>query len=164
VRIKAPVLLTDGLRFRIGKYLLEFREAEPPVPVEPWKSEDGEVFSATDLAPLAHVNLLQQDGNPGLRFPITKQTTVIGRDHENDPKRELVTISLTGDMATSVTHARLVQHDGKFYLEDLGSRNGTYLQILTRFALQSDDELLAGSVRFRVKANSPYPGRPSLPS
>jgi pSer/pThr/pTyr-binding forkhead associated (FHA) protein len=156
VRIREAVQLTDGLRFRIGKHVLEFHEAEAPVNVEPWRSEDGEVFSCADLTPLAYVNLLRPDGNTGLRFPITKQTTVIGREYHKNPKHELVTISLTGDMATSVTHARLVQHDGKFYLDDLRSTNGTYLQILGPCLLESGDELMVGSVRLRVMAISSH--------
>ncbi len=43
-----------------------------------------------------------------------------------EPGLELVVSGTTGDVVSG-THARLVHRDGTWWLEDLGSRNGTYL-------------------------------------
>jgi len=54
----------------------------------------------------------------GRRFELLGSVVSIGRDPSAD-------ISLR-DPAVSGTHAQIAEHDGRLYLRDLGSRNGTY--------------------------------------
>lgn len=56
----------------------------------------------------------------GLRSATERETLTIGRSEEND-------LVLTLDAAVSACHARLHREGGRFWLEDLDSRNGTFL-------------------------------------
>ena len=56
----------------------------------------------------------------GTRFKIEKKVVEIGRDQHKD-------IQLPLDSLVSRSHARISSKDKKFWLEDLGSTNGTYL-------------------------------------
>lgn len=145
VRLTQPVELVEGMRFRVGGQRIEFLRAEPFDQVEPLVSDDGEAFCGGDLSPLAYLDLIRGNGKPGLRFPITKPgTTIIGREGA------AVDLALTGDNAVSGSHAQIRHEEGKFYLEDLKSRNGTFVQILDSYVVKSGDVFLAGQVLFRV--------------
>jgi pSer/pThr/pTyr-binding forkhead associated (FHA) protein len=144
-RISQPVELIDGMRFRIGLMTLEFHQAEPPEPVAPALGEDGEEFCSNDLAPLAYLDLIRPNNRPGLRIALTRtDATIIGRE---GPQAHIM---LAGDHSVSAVHARVHHEQGQFFLEDLKSRNGTFLHILGSSPLQPGDEILAGRVKFRV--------------
>jgi hypothetical protein len=144
LRTTSPVELTEGQRFRVGNQVIEFHQAGPPVPVAPQTSEDGEEFCSRDLMPLGYLDLIRPDGRPGLRFPITRETTVIGREGPSPQ------IALTGDTSVSATHAQVRRHGDSFVLEDLRSRNGTFIRIEGSCIVKTGDILLAGRVLFRV--------------
>jgi pSer/pThr/pTyr-binding forkhead associated (FHA) protein len=144
-RITEPVPLVDGMRLRIGLQTIEFHEADPPEPVVPAVADDGEEFCSRDLFPLAFLDMIRRDGRPGLRIPITRpDATVIGRE---GPSTHL---ALTGDNAVSTKHAQILRRENTFVLEDLQSRNGTFVRIQGSRALKSGDVLMAGRVLFRV--------------
>ena len=64
--------------------------------------------------------LLVVDGAlAGTKIALSDNPIMIGRANDS-------TLVLTDDYASS-RHARLTQRDGDWYLEDLGSTNGTYL-------------------------------------
>lgn len=145
VQVTQPVELKDGMRFRIGGQRFEFHCADAFEPIPRRVSEDGEEFCAGQIVPLAFLDLIQPDGKLGLRFPITKAVaTILGREGPT------VDIALTGDNAVSGSHAQIKHHDGTFMLEDMGSRNGTYVQIFDPHVVNSGDVILAGQVLFRV--------------
>jgi hypothetical protein len=145
VRVLQPVELIDGMRFRIGGQTLEFHQADPFEALPPTVADDGEEYCSRDLEPLAYIDLIRPNGRPGLRFPITKlDATVLGREGPN------AHIALTNDNSVSASHAQIRREDGKFYLEDLKSRNGTFVHVLGSSAVKSGDVILAGRVLFRV--------------
>jgi hypothetical protein len=144
LRTTSPVELTEGQRFRVGNQVIEFRHAGTFEPAAPLTSEDGEEFCSRDLMPLAYLDLIRPDGRPGLRFPITRETTVIGREGPSPQ------IALTGDNSVSATHAQVRLHGGSFVLEDLRSRNGTFVRVEGSCVVKTGDILLAGRVLFRV--------------
>jgi pSer/pThr/pTyr-binding forkhead associated (FHA) protein len=147
--------LLPRTRFRIGRHVLEFRLADPPAEVPPLRAPDGEVFQARVLAALGFIDLIGPNARPYLSFPVTKREergTRIGREGvECD-------VALIGDVWVSQRHARIFLGDGKWWIEDLESTNGTYLIIGDRAPLRrgttrqpgSGDEILVGGYKIRV--------------
>ncbi len=62
--------------------------------------------------------LVTEGGLAGTRIALTGAPVLIGRANDS-------TLVLTDDYA-STRHARVSLHDGAWYVEDLGSTNGTY--------------------------------------
>ena len=56
----------------------------------------------------------------GMRFAVGRGTITIGRAPEAD-------IQLTKDMAVSTQHALVVRGGRGWFVEDMGSKNGTFL-------------------------------------
>ena len=74
--------------------------------------------------------------NPGQLFPLEGASVVLGRH----PACDIVLESV----AVSRQHARILNLDGKYYLEDLHSRNGTFLNgrpVSQRQLLSDNDEV-----------------------
>lgn len=75
-------------------------------------------------------------GGKGRRIPLTSQITVLRR-RDVDPN----------DLLISRKHAQIIQQGGQFWLEDLGSTNGTYLnghRIFDRLLLEKGDKIWIG--------------------
>ena len=74
------------------------------------------------------------------RFELMPSVSKIGRDRTNN-------ISLAGDHYISRNHAWILQNKGKFWIEDIGSANGTLLNgrpVSVRTQLSSGDRLIFG--------------------
>lgn len=73
-----------------------------------------------DARPPGPSHLVITEGDlAGTRMSLTGAPVLIGRAHDS-------TVVLTDDYA-STRHARITHNDGRWWLEDLGSTNGTYL-------------------------------------
>jgi pSer/pThr/pTyr-binding forkhead associated (FHA) protein len=86
-------------------------------------------------------------GDNGKRFPISSRVSYIGREDLNQ-------VIIPND-AISKKHAKLTFADGKFYIEDLASSNGTFLngtRVHTRTVLRNGDLIRLGAiiVKFEV--------------
>ncbi len=102
---------------------------------------------ARDRAALVVVEPGETDLLPGDQLPLLSVTT-LGRGLTN-------TIVLADSFA-SAEHARLTQRQGRWWLEDLGSRNGTLLNEVRlkpnqSVAVVEGDRLGVGNVRLRVQ-------------
>jgi len=122
---------------------------EPSV-AEPAKPESSP--SATPAVPGIKAKLVViQTGRVGQEFDITKDSTEIGR---LDPDSGVwPDIDLTQDdpgSQVSRRHARIFFTDDKYFIEDLGSTNGTFVNKGPRLAqgvpqeLKSGDEIIMG--------------------
>jgi pSer/pThr/pTyr-binding forkhead associated (FHA) protein len=148
LRIHQPYQLEDGMRFRVGGQVIEFRAAVPLDEVEPLRTEDNEEFWSRDLNPLAYLEFIRPDNSPGPRYPITKRDqTVLGRESRLGKP---IDIALPNDEWVSGQHAQVRFDDGAFFLEDLASRNGTFVRISGTTLIEPGDVLLVGRVLFRV--------------
>ncbi len=149
-KLVEPFVLEDGARFRIGSHVIEFRRARPPSTAEPLVSEEGEQFWSLDLEPIAYLDFIRSDGCPGLRFPLleSKDRVVLGR--ENHPGRPVDIVLPYSEV--SGNHAQIRRVGDRFYLEDLGSTNGTYVRFQGNMTLKHHDVLMAGRILLRVVA------------
>ena len=104
--------------------------------------------------------LLQEGG--AIPYGLDSEITVLGRAPECQ-------IQLDSNMV-SRRHAQVVREGNVFYVEDLGSGNGTYLngkRIAGRTPLRSDDRLKLGPILLRFETGAPsrkrqMPAEPAL--
>ena len=111
-----------------------------PVDVE----EDSAEEAALPQSELEHGQALlvvQRGPNAGSRFLIDKDVTTAGRHPESD--------IFLDDVTVSRRHAEFRRKDGRFYIHDSGSLNGTYVnrQRVDSTELASGDELQIGKFK-----------------
>jgi hypothetical protein len=105
---------------------------------------------------------LRDDGSPDRVYPLQKESCFIGRSPS-------VEISLV-DETVSVVHARLWKKAGRWWLEDLDSRNGTLLNdipVSKKAVLCSGDRIRIGRIvlEFRlVESPATAPASPVEPT
>jgi pSer/pThr/pTyr-binding forkhead associated (FHA) protein len=133
---KAP--LHDGTWFVIGRHVVVFRTSqEEPTQSSPRIGPGNEVFLSRPLVVLAYLDFLGPDARPSITVPITKMDyTDLGRTGGNR-----CDIALPDDDWISSQHARIHHVNGTFLLEDLHSRNGTYIR------MQEHTQLKLGSIQ-----------------
>lgn len=110
----------------------------------------------TGLRPTARLQVLDSHGKPTAVYELVRDTMLLGR---TDPHTgNFPEIDLTPhDFETKVSrrHARLFQEGGRFFIEDLSSVNGTFLNGRLRLTpktphpLRDGDELKLGETRVR---------------
>lgn len=138
LRILAVVLL---YLFVLGVVAVMWRD---------WRAVSQQVNAVRQTASLPLGRLLVVDGGgtdllPGQAFPLAVATR-LGRSASNTV--------IIDDPFASTEHASLVQRGGRWWVEDLGSRNGTLLngERLTGPAIvATGDELGIGAVRLRIE-------------
>jgi pSer/pThr/pTyr-binding forkhead associated (FHA) protein len=93
--------------------------------------------------------LIVVEGGGGLRagaaFAVNGSMT-IGRSPQTDVQID--------DRFASARHARVIERDGLYYLEDMGSTNGTYLngrRVGALELLRSEDRFRIGDTEFRYQ-------------
>jgi len=89
--------------------------------------------------------LIMQGQNETLTFPLLKKTTVLGRLHTNDIVLE--------DPNISRVHAEVKKEGNEFFIHDLGSTNGTYVngKPQKKWVLQDGDIIVLGETELRFK-------------
>jgi pSer/pThr/pTyr-binding forkhead associated (FHA) protein len=159
-RIEGATLLRQGDRVRLGD--AEFRfEADAAVfepaaairPAEPTPVAPVRPPAAPPPRPplLATLEVLTRGIQEGRRFRIERNIVQVGRGTHND-------VHLAED-SVSGSHATLMRRGAAWYLVDLGSRNGSYVDgvRVTEQQLTSGCELRLGNVKllFRTIASAP---------
>ncbi|MEX1051660.1 MAG: FHA domain-containing protein, partial [Gemmatimonadales bacterium] len=93
--------------------------------------------------------LLDDAGQPASTHPLTGDETTVGRMDAD--------VAFPDDPFLSPLHAQISVREGKFFLRDLGSRNGTWYFVEEPYRLQDADLILVGSqvIKFRRLG---YPG------
>jgi len=103
-----------------------------------------EMLTWRQIPPIA---LRQPDAEGGQEYRFARSEVLIGRD----PTCDLP----IADVTVSSRHARLSFHHQQWWLEDLGSRNGTFLNeqaVTEQTVVTGGDELCFGQVRMQVVA------------
>jgi pSer/pThr/pTyr-binding forkhead associated (FHA) protein len=160
LRARRPVELAPRSRFRIGHHVLEYRPGAPIGEIDAKRSEDGEAFRPRVLSPLGFIDLIGPDDEAYLSYPLTKPDEPGARIGRGGPGCDL---ALSGDDWASSSHARVYFSGGACRLEDLGSTNGTFLQILEPVKLEcgdpqrrdSGDVVVIGGYMLRVVEERP---------
>jgi len=95
--------------------------------------------------------VVERGGRIGREFPITGIETNIGRwDADSGIFPDVDLDEDDPEAKISRRHARIVSHNGQYFIEDLGSTNGTFVnrgrRLLPgkRHALQNGDEIIVG--------------------
>lgn len=94
----------------------------------------------------ANITLIQDGGPAALEHQFNQMEIIIGRD----PSCNLV----INDTTVSSQHARLSYQRNQWWVEDLNSRNGTWLNeesVNRAVVLTNDDRIRCGSVVLQVK-------------
>lgn len=99
--------------------------------------------------------IIRYIGPAGMERVLHADTDAItlGRGSRGHP----VDLDLTPDMQVSHLHARITWAEGSFWIEDLGSRNGTWVngtQIRERTRLTEADLVQVGQTRIRLEAET----------
>ena len=120
----AETAAADGVREPVGGSSSSDDDVTPHVPPQ---QAAGEMV----------LRIVSQE-NCGREFPLAGTVIRIGKESDAD-------IALTGDNHVSHAHARILVRERGAEVEDLGSRNGTFLEVRDRHVLQPGDRMLIGT-------------------
>ncbi len=144
IRITTEVEVQDRDFIRLGQELLQFRlidQADPIVaPAEDEKTLTG---GSPDAGNWGRLSLISGPDKESRGFVFSSDEVVIGR--------EIGDILFRDDGFVSGKHARIAKVDGRVYLKDLGSSNGTYVRIRGERHIGRGDLILMGQQLFRVE-------------
>jgi len=130
----------------------------PPVPVASGGAPEN--LSENPGSSTAQATLtIERGDSAGTSFSIIRDESVIGRwDADNGIFPDIDLDTVDHEAKISRRHARILARDEKFYLEDLGSTNGTYINRGRRLLpgtpqpLTDGDEIIVGKtfLRFQI--------------
>jgi class 3 adenylate cyclase/pSer/pThr/pTyr-binding forkhead associated (FHA) protein len=145
-RLRAAHLLQHGDIFQIGQQWFRFTLDDVTRPSTN-NLEQTALFRPEPGTKKLRAVLVRMDEQEKelARYDLPDTETLLGRS------RGMYTFP--EDPYLSSLHAKVTDRDGKYYLEDVGSTNGTYLRIRKRAFAQEGDTLLIGKQSFRVLAD-----------
>lgn len=139
VKIDAEEMLESGDVIRIGQELLRFEIIAPPAPLE-----DGtEVAGTPNPGFWGRLSVIVGRDVDGSAFPLFGDAIVMGRERGD--------ILFPEDGYVSGTHARITLRDGRVYLADVGSSNGTFLRVRGERRVATGGFILMGQQLFRAE-------------
>jgi pSer/pThr/pTyr-binding forkhead associated (FHA) protein len=143
VRIRRPEPLVSGSRFLVGEQLIRFEPSQDEeMPHQP--DDDGTYFYASPRRP-SRFKLVQilRGGDIGMIFRAPSEEVLLGREN-ND-------INFPDDPYISGRHAKVSATPEGYFLTDMGSKNGTFLQLNEPYALAHGDYVFLGQQLLRVE-------------
>jgi pSer/pThr/pTyr-binding forkhead associated (FHA) protein len=141
VRPNEPCLLEFGDVFRIGQEIIRFEELRGQ-----GKSPDGvDRFGSPAKGYIGRLALVIGRDTTGNSFPVPERGVHCGRERGD--------ILFSEDGYVSGLHCRIARGpDGRVYLTDVGSSNGTFIRLRAERAVGGTDILLMGQQLFRIDA------------
>jgi len=141
VRPNEPCLLEFNDVFRIGQEIIRFEELKGQ-----GKSADGvERFGSPAKGYIGRLALVIGRDTTGNSFPVPERGVHCGRERGD--------ILFSEDGYVSGLHCRIARGpDGRVYLTDVGSSNGTFIRLRAERAVGATDILLMGQQLFRIDA------------
>ena len=133
-----PVELRPNDVFRIGQEIVKFEPLHFPEP-----SPDGVLrLGAPATGYVGRIALVIGRETNGNAFPVPETGVHMGRERGD--------VLFPEDGYVSGLHCRIAHENGKTYLTDLGSSNGTFLRLREELEVRSGEVLLMGQQLFRV--------------
>ena len=142
IKLKEETQLSNNDYLCIGQQFLRFELCE--IVPSPSQANDGTYRHGAPLPEMGARLILI--GMGGLEFDVyylRNEETTVGRVSGD--------IIFSKDNFISRAHAKIIARDGVFYLSDLGSSNGTFLQIRGEIDLGDSELLLMGDQLFRIE-------------
>ena len=133
--------IIDGDVFRVGQELLRFEALRAAEPL----ADGTHIMGSPPGNAWGRLVLVVSRTQDGSAFPLSGDGVLVGRERGD--------IVFAEDGYVSGTHARVSQRNGRFYLADLNSSNGTFLRLRGPRALPQGGFLLMGQQLFRVAYN-----------
>jgi class 3 adenylate cyclase len=126
----------------MGQQVLKFSEVEGAL--EAGTQLGASLVDITKVLkkPVAEVLQLNPKGRAAQTLPIRSSQVQFGRVRGD--------FTFEDDRLMSRLHARILQRAEDFLLEDLGSRNGTFVKVRTKARVPIDGEILVGNALLRV--------------
>ncbi len=144
VRLIATYTLLNGDTVLMGKQLLNFHEKEDAV--EAAAATGTTVLDMSNMMkePVAQFVRVSTEGgaDPHARFPLLEDEVTWGRTK--------ATYVFPDDGFMSRTHAKVYQRGDSFFLEDLGSRNGTFVKVRGKAPVPTGAMVMAGGQLMKV--------------
>ena len=138
VRMEGEELIAPGQIIRLGQELLRFDEIKAPEPLE-----DGtEVMGSPNPGYWGKITVIIGMDVDGSAYPFLGDSITMGRERGD--------INFPEDGYVSGLHARLFTRDGKAYLADLGSSNGTFVKVDGERELRNESFVLLGQQLFKL--------------
>jgi pSer/pThr/pTyr-binding forkhead associated (FHA) protein len=136
-----PCLLEFGDVFRIGQEIIRYEELKAPP-----RSADGvERLGSPAKGYIGRLALVIGRDTTGNAFPIPERGVHCGRERGD--------ILFSEDGYVSGLHCRVARaQDGRVYVTDVGSSNGSFIRLRSERAVGGGDILLMGQQLFRVDA------------
>jgi hypothetical protein len=139
----ATYTLQDGDTVLMGKQLLEFREKVEMVAAAAATGTTVADLSKSTNEPLAEFLRVTDRGvDTHTRFPLLDQEIVWGRNKG--------TYTFPDDGFMSRSHAKIYQRGENYFLEDVGSRNGTFVKVRGKVPVPLGSTVLAGGQLLKV--------------
>ncbi|EYF08087.1 FHA domain-containing protein [Chondromyces apiculatus] len=138
LRRDEPVLIQPGDIFRIGQEIVRL-ETLNPVPV----TADGvERLGSPSKGYIGRIAMIIGRDTTGNAFPVPETGLHMGRERGD--------ILFPEDGYVSGLHCQLAYQNGRLYLIDLGSSNGTFVRLYSETEIGEGDVLLMGQQLFRI--------------
>jgi pSer/pThr/pTyr-binding forkhead associated (FHA) protein len=142
VRMTEEEEVQAGQIIRIGQELLRYDVLEQPAPLE-----DGtEVMGSPNPGYWGKLSIIIGSGVDGSAYPLLGDSVTLGRERGD--------INFPDDGYVSGLHARLSTRNGRAYLADLGSSNGTFVKVADERAVRDGSFVLLGQQLFRIGLRS----------
>lgn len=109
--------------------------------------------------PLTLASLILEDGNKEIQLPFLPQVHIGRMDRSNGILPEVDLTDTDKNKVTSRKHAAIIYSDGKYYLKDFGSMNGSFindkrLESNVEHPLKHEDKIMLGKLIFTFKCNN----------
>lgn len=130
--------LQSGQIIRIGQELLRFDLIPTPEPT----ADGTELMGSPNPGYWGKLTVIIGRDVTGAAFPLLGESVTLGRERGE--------INFPDDGYVSGLHARISLRDGRVYLADLGSSNGTFIKVNGERAIANDSFVLLGQQLFRI--------------